>query len=143
MVSLQARFSSLFLLRCAGLRLRLGAVRFGGRSSTTRLLGQEGPLFLLLHGLVQQGPVRLVPASLCCYQLPLALNALGACCLQRSSQLHQTVLVHSHRRSSSFRVAVLQAACTLKCIGDLHEDMMHSGTDRLLFEENLAAKYKL
>ena len=31
MVSLQARFSSLFLLRCAGLRLRLGAERLSGR----------------------------------------------------------------------------------------------------------------
>ena len=42
MVSLQARFSSLFLLRCAGLRLRLGPERFGGRSSTTRLSGEGG-----------------------------------------------------------------------------------------------------
>ena len=42
MVSLQTRFSSLFLLRCAGLRLRFGAERFDGRSSTTRLPGEEG-----------------------------------------------------------------------------------------------------
>ena len=40
MVSLQARFSSLFLLRCAGLRLRLGAERFRGLNSTTRMSGE-------------------------------------------------------------------------------------------------------
>ena len=41
-VTLQARVSSLLLLRCVGLRLRLGAERFGGRRSTTHLSGERG-----------------------------------------------------------------------------------------------------
>ena len=56
--------------------------------------------------------------------------------------LHRlTVLVQSQWRSSSFdtavrcRVAVMLAACTLKCSGDLHDDMAHSEADMLWFEQ--------
>ena len=34
----------------------------------------------------------------------------------------------------------MQAACTLKCTGDLHDEMVHSEADRLWFEEDRAAE---